>query len=63
MIVVVGAWLAGCANHLPAQEREAPVQHQEETNVCMVYRAMMTAPMPPQDMERLRVACEASMPE
>ena len=32
----------------------------EETPACMNYRAMMTAPMPPSEVQRLRVACEES---
>ena len=33
-----------------------------ETRECSEYRAMMTAPMPPAQHERLRLACEASKP-
>ena len=32
----------------------------QESPQCMNYRSMMTAPMAPDAMERLRVACEAS---
>jgi len=33
---------------------------QQETNACMNYRAMMTAPMAPDAMQRLKVECEQS---
>ena len=32
----------------------------EETPECMRYRAMMTAPLPPKESERLRISCEDS---
>lgn len=35
---------------------------QQESNECMNYRAMMTAPMAPDAMQRLKVECEQSMP-
>lgn len=31
-----------------------------ETEACMNYRAMMTAPMPPDAMQRLQEKCSAS---
>lgn len=37
-----------------------PQPAHNETAECMKYRSMMTAPMPPDAMERLRMACEAS---
>jgi len=33
---------------------------QQETKECMNYRTMMTAPMPPDAMQRLKVQCEQS---
>ncbi|MBB5606201.1 MULTISPECIES: hypothetical protein [unclassified Janthinobacterium] len=33
---------------------------QQETNACMNYRAMMTAPMAPDAMQRLKMECEQS---
>lgn len=32
----------------------------QETRECMEYRAMMTAPMPPSEHQKLREACERS---
>ncbi|MFC6053538.1 hypothetical protein A6M14_07460 [Acinetobacter sp. Ac_877] len=32
----------------------------QETKECAQYRAMMTAPMPPSEHEKLKVACEQS---
>lgn len=49
--------LAACQSTPPRQ------QIQQETNECMNYRAMMTAPMAPDAMQRLKVECEQSMPE
>ncbi|MFZ4877611.1 hypothetical protein ACL9RI_21235 [Janthinobacterium sp. Mn2066] len=46
--------LAGCQSTQPSQ------QIQQETNECMHYRAMMTAPMAPDAMQRLKVECEQS---
>lgn len=43
--------LMGCSSNSPDKARE-------ETPECMTYRAMMTAPMAPDAIERLRVACE-----
>ena len=45
--------LAGCTcnSHKP--------QH-HETAACMNYRSMMTAPMPPDAMQRLQEKCAAS---
>ncbi|AXA25629.1 hypothetical protein C1S65_16465 [Pseudomonas putida] len=45
--------MAGCSSAKPER------QHQE-TQECMTYRSMMTAPMAPDAMERLRVGCEGS---
>ncbi len=60
MRVIVGALavalLAGCA-FSDAKQPTGPVP---ETDACMTYRAMMTAPMPPDAHERLRLACERS---
>ncbi|OYR13073.1 hypothetical protein [Brucella thiophenivorans] len=41
--------LAGCTDMRPAGA--------EETAECMKYRSMMTAPLPPEQSERLRKAC------
>lgn len=40
-----------------------PQPAHDETAECMRYRSMMTAPMPPDAMERLRLACHASRPQ
>lgn len=39
----------------------ATPEQQTETSECMNYRAMMTAPMPPDAMQRLHKACQDSM--
>lgn len=39
----------------------APPKQPTETPECMNYRAMMTAPMPPDAMQRLNKACQDSM--
>ncbi|KJK07698.1 hypothetical protein D3C77_32400 [compost metagenome] len=50
------AVLAGCASSDPG----ITASPTSETNECMTYRSMMTAPMPPDAHERLRLACERS---
>ncbi len=47
------AILAGCSSN------ERSKTH-EETRECMTYRSMMTAPMAPDAMEKLRESCEKS---
>ncbi|MEN5298787.1 hypothetical protein ABE530_10590 [Brucella sp. TWI559] len=44
--------LADCTNMRPAGA--------EETPECMKYRSMMTAPLPPDQSEKLRKACMGS---
>ncbi|HEK1685244.1 TPA: hypothetical protein SMR42_001572 [Pseudomonas putida] len=51
IVALVG--LAGCSS-------PEPLKVTEETQECMTYRSMMTAPMAPDAMERLRVDCETS---
>ncbi|MCU1729355.1 hypothetical protein NTD86_20480 [Pseudomonas sp. 7P_10.2_Bac1] len=46
--------LVGCSAN---QSKETEYQ---ETRECMTYRSMMTAPMAPDAMQRLREACEKS---
>lgn len=46
------ALLYGCASASPKMHTE--------TQACMNYHSMMTAPMPPDAMQRLKQACEAS---
>lgn len=46
--------IASCTSGVKPQ----PVH--DDTAECMKYRSMMTAPMPPDAMERLRMTCEAS---
>lgn len=41
--------LVGCTDKRPADA--------EETPECMNYRGMMTAPLPPDQQEKLRKAC------
>lgn len=57
MRILIGAvglvLLAGCSTFEPSTVTE-------EARECMTYRSMMTAPMAPDAMERLRVACERS---
>ncbi|KGB23403.1 hypothetical protein ApDm4_2037 [Acetobacter pomorum] len=45
--------LAGCA--------QQPHHRSGDTSACMNYRSMMTAPMPPEAMQRLQKQCEDSM--
>lgn len=52
LAIALGVALAGCAPH--------PLRTHEDTQACMTYRAMMTAPMPPDAMHRLRQQCDAS---
>ena len=51
---VAVAMLAGCAS------RHIDVPKPHETQECMTYRPMMTAPMAPDAMQRLKIACEHS---
>ncbi|MFW2073958.1 hypothetical protein ACG9Y7_11085 [Acinetobacter gerneri] len=44
--------LAGCASNQPQSVNETPE--------CMSYRGMMTAPMAPDALGRLKQACENS---
>jgi len=54
LIFILGiTMLAGCSSFEPSM---AP----EETRECITYRSMMTAPMAPDAMERLRVVCHES---
>ncbi|ANC03913.1 lipoprotein [Pseudomonas putida] len=53
IVIAAFAFMAGCSSAKPER------QHQE-TQECMTYRSMMTAPMAPDAMERLRVGCEGS---
>ncbi len=48
------ATLAGCATS------HVDIPNPRETQECMSYRSMMTAPMAPDAMQRLKVACEHS---
>lgn len=50
------ALLAGCAS----ADADKPATPTSQTNECMTYRSMMTAPMTPDAHERLRLACERS---
>lgn len=52
--VVAVAMLAGCAS----SHVDVPQPH--ETQECMSYRSMITAPMAPDVMQRLKAACEHS---
>jgi len=49
--------LAGCMPPTSAVQHVEPVS---DTQECMMYSAMMTAPMEPRAHERLRLACENS---
>ncbi|MEG3348157.1 hypothetical protein FYB92_03120 [Novacetimonas sp. GS1] len=49
---ILGLTLAACA--------PPPTYRQHDTPACMHYRAMMTAPMPPDAMHRLQAQCDAS---
>jgi len=46
--------LTACLSKQPTE------QSQQETNECKNYRAMMTAPMAPDAMQRLKQQCEQS---
>ncbi|AQU87800.1 hypothetical protein B0W47_10270 [Komagataeibacter nataicola] len=52
LTAMLGLTLAGCTQHPPHRQHDTPE--------CMNYRAMMTAPMPPDAMKRLQARCEAS---
>ncbi|WP_048839579.1 hypothetical protein [Acetobacter cibinongensis] len=52
-IIILTAMLSGCA--------QQPRQRLGDTSACMNYRSMMTAPMPPEAMQRLQKQCEVSM--
>lgn len=55
MITVTAlAILAGCSS-------SGATTAQQQTKACMNYHAMMTAPMAPDAMQRLKAACEQSM--
>ncbi|ROR15066.1 hypothetical protein [Erwinia sp. JUb26] len=47
---------------IACSEKKPPQPH-EETPACRNYRMMMTAPIPPDVHNRLKLACEASMAE
>ena len=53
-VIAALALLVGCS---ATQPDTAPVH---DTHACMSYRSMMTAPMAPDAMQRLRLACEQS---
>lgn len=46
--------LVGCS------ENQSKKPEFNDTPACMTYRSMMTAPMAPDAMQRLREACEQS---
>lgn len=50
---LTAVFLAGCTCN-----SHKPPKH--ETAACMNYRSMMTAPMPPDAMQRLQEKCAAS---
>ncbi|MBM3099148.1 hypothetical protein JRX38_14245 [Gluconobacter cerinus] len=51
MLTAVFLTGCGCNSHKPQSH---------ETAACMNYRSMMTAPMPPDAMQRLQERCAAS---
>jgi len=51
MLALVGACAA---------KPDQPGRSIAETTACMNYRAMMVAPMPPSEIQRLKAACEQS---
>ncbi|KXV57151.1 hypothetical protein AD947_09440 [Acetobacter tropicalis] len=53
IMVILTTMLAGCAQQLHHRSGDTPA--------CMNYRSMMTAPMPPEAMQRLQKQCEDSM--
>lgn len=56
LTLVLPLTTVACAEKKPPQPRE-------ETPACRHYRMMMTAPVPPDVHNRLKLACEASMNE
>lgn len=54
ILIAAVATLAGCATS------HVDIPKPRETQECMTYRSMMTAPMAPDAMQRLKVACEHS---
>ncbi|MEQ4617644.1 MAG: hypothetical protein ABN482_06310 [Corticimicrobacter sp.] len=66
MRIIQIALFAGCALVLSACAQIHPPEtlgERAETPECIHYRNMMTAPMPPAAMERLRQACRESGPD
>ncbi|MFP3517036.1 hypothetical protein SB766_12660 [Pseudomonas sp. SIMBA_077] len=53
-VMAAMALLVGCSTTEPDK---APFH---DTQACMNYRSMMTAPMAPDAMQRLKLACEQS---
>ena len=56
-VAVALAMMAGCAVSKSAAHHAEPAS---DTQECVTYRAMMTAPMEPRAHERLRLACDIS---
>lgn len=56
---VVGPLAMGSLAGRASIDTEKPAGSTLETQECMTYRSMMTAPMPPDAHERLRLACES----
>ncbi|MCG0993894.1 hypothetical protein LHT11_01595 [Acetobacter indonesiensis] len=53
IMAILTTMLAGCAQQFDHRPSDTPA--------CMNYRFMMTAPMPPEAMQRLQKQCEVSM--
>ena len=51
-ILFSALFLSGCMSNQPQQFKETPE--------CINYRGMMTAPMPPDAIDRLKQACDIS---
>jgi curli biogenesis system outer membrane secretion channel CsgG len=54
VLLLAVVFLGACASQTDA------TQQASETPACMNYRSMMTAPMPPDAMARLKQACDDS---
>ena len=59
LMLISAMALSACAS---ARQEDRPRQmSQAAEQACGTYRAMMTAPMPPSEMGKLRIACEEAM--
>ena len=53
LFICLGGLLLGCTT--------AELQQPSSSAACLQYRGMMTAPLPPEQMQQLKAACDASL--